>query len=330
MAKFPVQRLRRLRATPTLRRMTRETLVTPDDLIAPLFVQSGAAVRTPIDAMPGQCRLSPDTAAHEAQQLWRLGIPAVMLFGIPPDSEKDSIGSSAYDAEGPVAQAIRAIRQAAPEMCVIADVCACEYTDHGHCGVLREHPQRGYSVDNDATLELLARAALCCAAAGADMVAPSDMMDGRVACIRVALDEAGRTDTPIMSYAAKFAGAFYGPFREAAGSAPSFGDRRSYQMDIANRREARREIESDIEEGADIILIKPALFCLDIIRDAREMCDLPLCAYNVSSEYAMIKAAGQNGWIDEARLIDETLTSIKRAGADMIITYHAREWAQSQ
>lgn len=325
MANFPVQRLRRLRATPTLRRMVRETRVTPDDLIAPLFVQSGAGIRIPIEAMPGQFRFSPDTAAREAQELWSLGIPAVILFGIPPDSDKDPTGSAAHDAQGPVAQAIVEIKQAVPEMCVVADVCLCEYTDHGHCGLIADG-----AVDNDGTLQLLQKVSVCYADAGADMVAPSDMMDGRVVAMRRALDDNSHAMMPIMSYAAKFAGAFYGPFRDAAGSAPAFGDRRSYQMDIANRREARREIQSDIAEGADIILIKPALFCLDIIRDAREGFDLPLCAYNVSSEYAMIKAAAQNGWIDEARLIDETLLSIKRAGADLIITYHAREWAQQQ
>jgi len=318
---FPIQRLRRLRATPTLRRMVRETTLTPDDLIAPLFVQTGENRRDPIASMPGQFRFSPDTIAEECRALWQLGIPAVILFGIP--DSKDAIGSGAYDPNGPVPLAIRSIKAAVPEMCVIADVCACEYTDHGHCGILQ-----GALVHNDQTLELLQRAAVCYAEAGADMVAPSDMMDGRVAAIRRALDAAELAQVPIMSYAAKFAGAFYGPFREAAASAPQFGDRCSYQMDIANRREALREIQADIEEGADIVMVKPALFCLDLIRDARERCDLPLCAYNVSSEYSMIKAAGQNDWIDEARLIDETLLSIKRAGADLIITYHAREWAE--
>jgi porphobilinogen synthase len=321
---FPVQRLRRLRAHPTLRRMVRETLVTPDDLIAPLFVHGqseGESVE--ISSMPGQSRWSPQAAAREAKALWELGIPAVILFGIVPQEEKDAVGSAAYDADGPVARAIREIKNLVPQMCVIADVCACEYTNHGHCGILD-----GEKVTNDPTLELLNQAALCYARAGVDIVAPSDMMDGRVASIRATLDAHEYSCLPIMSYAAKFAGAFYGPFREAASSAPSFGDRRSYQMDIANRLEAKREVASDIQEGADIILIKPALFCLDLIRDAREACDLPICAYNVSSEYAMIKAAGERGWIDEARLVDETLTSIKRAGADLIISYHAREWAQ--
>lgn len=319
---FPTQRLRRMRQNPTLRAMMRENHVSPTDLIAPLFVQNGQGVREPIGALPGQFRLSPDTAAQEAQQLWNVGVPAVILFGIP--DTKDAVGTSAYDAKGPVPLAVERIKELVPEMCVIADVCACEYTDHGHCGILN-----GAIVDNDATLELLGKTAVAYARAGCDMVAPSDMMDGRVAAIRAALDAEGFLMTPIMSYAAKFAGAFYGPFRDAAGSAPSFGDRRSYQMDIANRREALREMTLDIEEGADTLIIKPGLFCLDLLRDARERFDVPLCVYNVSSEYAMIKAAGQMGWIDEKRLIDETLISFKRAGADLIITYHAREWAES-
>jgi porphobilinogen synthase len=318
---FPIQRLRRLRATPTLRRMVRETVVTPDNLIAPLFVQRSANAREPIESMPGQFRFSIEAVAEEASTLAGLGVPAVILFGIP--EQKDASGAEAYNELGPVPAAIRAIKAAVPEMCVIADVCACEYTDHGHCGILH-----GHEVDNDQTLRLLQRVAVCYAQAGADMIAPSDMMDGRVATIRCALDKAEYSDVPIMSYAAKFAGAFYGPFREAAGSAPQFGDRRSYQMDIANRREAMREIEADIDEGADIVMVKPALFCLDLIRDARERYEHPICAYNVSSEYSMIKAAGQMGWVDEVRLIDETLTCIKRAGADLIITYHAKEWAE--
>lgn len=318
---YPIQRMRRLRASSTLRRMVRETTLSPSNLIAPLFVQKDLLERVPIAAMPGQFRLSPEAAAEETKSLWQLGIPAVILFGIL--ETKDAIGTGAYDALGPVPQAIQSIKAAVPEMCVIADVCACEYTDHGHCGILE-----GKTVHNDRTLELLQRTALCYAQAGADIVAPSDMMDGRVAAIRAALDAADFTNTPIMSYASKFAGAFYGPFRDAAGSAPGFGDRRSYQMDIGNRREALREIELDVQEGADIIMVKPALFCLDIIREARNRFDLPICAYNVSSEYAMIKAAGQAGWIDEKNLIEETLLSICRAGADLIITYHAKEWAQ--
>lgn len=316
---FPIHRPRRLRATPTLRRMVRETKLSPADFIVPLFVQHGQNVRAPIGSMPGQFRLSPDTAAQEARELWSLSIPSVILFGIP--ESKDAIGSGAYDPRGPVPVTIEAIKNAVPEMVVIADTCACEYTSHGHCGILH-----GEHVHNDETLELLGKAALCYAQSGADIIAPSDMMDGRVAAIRRALDEADFSNVPIMSYAAKFAGAFYGPFRDAADSAPSFGDRRSYQMDIANRREALREMALDIEEGADFIMVKPALFCLDILREARERFDVPLCAYNVSSEYSMIKAAGQLGWINEAQLIEETLLSIKRAGADLIITYHAKEY----
>ncbi len=319
---FPTQRLRRLRQNPTLRAMMRENHVQPSDLIAPLFVQSGDSIRQPIPSLPGQNRLSPDTAAQEALELWDLGVPAVILFGIP--DSKDAVATSSYDPSGPVALAAQKIKEKAPEMCVIADVCACEYTDHGHCGILV-----GETVDNDLTLDLLAKVAVAYARAGCDMVAPSDMMDGRVSAIRAALDAEKFQDTPIMSYAAKFAGAFYGPFRDAAGSAPSFGDRRTYQMDIANRREALREMALDVEEGADALIIKPGLFCLDLLRDARERFDLPLCVYNVSGEYAMIKAAGQMGWVNEKQLIDEALISFKRAGADLIITYHAREWAEA-
>lgn len=302
--------------------MVRENHVQPTDLIAPLFIRNGENVRESIGALPGQFRFSPDTAAQEALELWNLGVPSVVLFGIP--DSKDAVGTSASDPNGPVPRAAEKIKELVPEMCVIADVCACEYTDHGHCGILN-----GLSIDNDATLELLGRAAVAYAQAGCDVVAPSDMMDGRVAAIRKALDGEGFSMTPIISYAAKFAGAFYGPFREAAGSAPGFGDRRSYQMDIANRREALLEMSADVEEGADILMVKPGLFCLDLLRDARERFNVPLCVYNVSSEYAMIKAAGQMGWIDEQRLIDETLLSFKRAGADLIVTYHAREWAEA-
>jgi len=319
---FPIQRPRRLRRTPTLRAMVRENSVSPSDLIAPLFVCEGEGVQTPISSLPGQFRLSVDRAVEMARQLWEAGVLGVILFGIP--DQKDEVGSGAYDSHGPVPRAIRAIKAALPDMIVLADTCACEYTSHGHCGILSEG-----IVDNDATLRLLGEAALCYARAGADVIAPSDMMDGRVASIRAALDGEGFSHIPIMSYAAKFAGAFYGPFREAADSTPAFGDRRSYQMDIANRREALREMALDVEEGADFLLIKPGLFCLDLVRDARERFDVPICVYNVSSEYAMIKAAGQLGWIDEARLIDETLLSFKRAGADLIITYHALEWAQN-
>lgn len=316
-------RTRRLRRTPALRNLVRETRVTPADLIAPLFVQQGQGARHEISSMPGQYRFSPDTAVQEARELAALGVNAVILFGIP--DSKDAVGSGAYDDNGPVPRTIRDLKAALPECVVIADVCACEYTDHGHCGILH-----GHDVDNDATLPLLARAAQCYARAGADIIAPSDMMDGRIAAIRGGLDAEGFTHTPIMSYAAKFAGAWYGPFRDAADSAPSFGDRRAYQMDAGNRLEAQREIEIDLAEGADMIMVKPALFCLDIIREARDRCDVPICAYNVSGEYGMIKAAAERGWIDEERLVDETLLSIKRAGADLIITYHAREWAARQ
>ncbi len=318
---FPVQRPRRLRRTPILRQMVRENSVSPSDLIAPLFVCEGQGVQTPISSLPGQFRLSVDRAVEMARELWEVGVLSVILFGIP--DYKDEIGSGAYNENGPVPRAIEAIKHALPDMIVLADTCACEYTSHGHCGLLKNS-----EVDNDATLKLLNQAALCYARAGADVIAPSDMMDGRVASIRAALDGEGFSHVPIMSYAAKFAGAFYGPFREAADSTPAFGDRRSYQMDIANRREALREMALDVEEGADFLLIKPGLFCLDLVRDARERFECPICVYNVSSEYAMIKAAGQMGWIDEARLIDETLLSFKRAGADLIITYHALEWAQ--
>ena len=317
---FPATRPRRLRRTPELRQMVRENHVSPSDLIAPLFVCEGENIQMPIASLPGQFRLGVDRAVEMAKQLSAVGVLSVILFGIVRD--KDEIGSGAYDDNGPVPRAIRAIKAALPSMVVIADTCACEYTSHGHCGLLH-----GEVVDNDSTLELLGRAALCYARAGADVVAPSDMMDGRVAFIRRALDGEGFSEIPIMSYAAKFAGAFYGPFRDAADSSPSFGDRRSYQMDIANRREALREMASDVEEGADFLIIKPGLFCLDLVRDARERFDCPICVYNVSSEYAMIKAAGQLGWVDEARLIDETLISFKRAGADLIITYFALEWA---
>jgi len=318
MAEFPVARMRRLRRTAGLRRMVRETTLHPTDLIYPLFVVPGKGVSQEILSMPGQHRFSVDMLLAQVEEVLRLGIPAVLLFGIP--EEKDEAGSEAYAQDGIVQQAVRAIRDSAPEVVVITDVCLCAYMSHGHCGLIRE----GY-VDNDATLGLLARAAVSHAAAGADVVAPSDMMDGRVGAIRQALDENGFGLTPILSYAAKYASAFYGPFRDAAGSVPQSGDRRSHQMDPANVREALREIELDLQEGADAVMVKPALAYLDVIAQARRRFDAPIVAYNVSGEYAMVKAAAQRGWVDEPSLVLEILTAIKRAGADMIITYHAQE-----
>ncbi len=319
--KFPVYRARRLRRNETVRRMVRETFLRVDDLICPLFVRPGKGVKNPISSMPGQFQFSVDNLIKEAKVIHGLGIPAVLLFGIP--KTKDKIGSEAYARDGIVQKAIRSLKDAIPQLIVITDVCLCEYTSHGHCGVVK-----GNDVDNDATLDLLARMALSHAEAGADMVAPSDMMDGRVGAIRKILDEQGFTHIPIMSYAAKYASSFYGPFREAAESAPQFGDRKSYQMDPANAREAMREIRLDIEEGADIVMVKPALPYLDIISRVRMECDLPIAAYSVSGEFAMVKAASQLGWIDEERVMMEILVSIKRAGADLIITYFAKEAAR--
>jgi porphobilinogen synthase len=318
---FPYQRPRRLRKNETVRRMVRETSLSPSDLIYPLFVTYGKNVRRAIKSMPGCFQESVDMVVKHAKEVSSLGIPAVILFGIP--EHKDEIGSGAYDPRGEVQRAITAIKNKVPGLYVITDVCMCEYTSHGHCGVIE-----GGDVKNDATLELLAREAVSHAKAGADMVAPSDMMDGRVAVIREALDEEGFSGTPIMSYAAKYASAFYGPFREAAESTPEFGDRRSYQMDPANRREAMKEVALDIEEGADIVMVKPAMTYLDIISDVKENCDLPVAAYNVSGEYSVIKAAAKLGWIDEERAMMEVLTSIKRAGADLILTYFAKEAAK--
>jgi porphobilinogen synthase len=315
---FPYQRPRRLRKNDTIRRMVRETSLSPSDFIYPLFVTYGKNVRKAIKSMPGCFQESVDMVVKHAKEVYSLGIPAVILFGIP--EHKDEIGSGAYDQRGEVQRAITAIKTKVPGLYVITDVCMCEYTSHGHCGVIE-----GGDVKNDATLELLAREAVSHAKAGADMVAPSDMMDGRVAVIREALDEEGFSETPIMSYAAKYASAFYGPFREAAESTPQFGDRRSYQMDPANRREAMKEVALDIEEGADIVMVKPAMTYLDIISDVKENCDLPVAAYNVSGEYSVIKAAARLGWIDEERAMMEVLTSIKRAGADLILTYFAKE-----
>jgi len=321
MAVFPQLRLRRLRRSEALRALVRENRVEVSDLIYPMFIVEGKGIRQEITSMPGIYRYSPDQLPPEVEKVARLKIPAVLLFGIP--EHKDEIGSSAYHPDGVVQKAIRAIKSTAPKLLVATDVCLCEYTSHGHCGVIANG-----DVDNDQTLLLLARIALCHVEAGADIVAPSDMMDGRVKAIREALDEKGYQYIPILSYAAKYASAFYGPFREAAESAPQFGDRRSYQMDPSNVREALREVEQDIAEGADIIMVKPALAYLDVIRQLRNAFNHPLAAYNVSGEYAMVKAACQQGWLDERQVVLEVLTAIKRAGADIILTYHAKDVAQ--
>lgn len=315
---FPVHRLRRLRQQDALRRMVRETILSPADLIAPLFVVEGQGTREPITSMPGQYRLSIDCLVEEAAEIRALGIPAIILFGIP--SYKDERGSAGLDPNGIVQRAVRALKKAVSDLIVITDVCVDEYTSHGHCGIVRDG-----KVCNDETLECLKIMARTHAEAGADMVAPSDMMDGRVAAIRGELDRAGFADIPIMAYAAKYASCFYAPFRDAAFSSPQFGDRQSYQMDPANRREALREIELDIEEGADIVMVKPALPYLDIIADARARTMVPIAAYQVSGEYSMIKAAAQAGWLDERRATMESLLAIKRAGADIILTYFAKD-----
>lgn len=319
---YPVQRLRRLRSTPVLRNMVRETILTSNDFIYPLFVVYGKNKKIPISSMPGVFQYSVDQLYEPVQQIAEAGIPAVLLFGIP--ETKDSLGTSAWQEDGVVQQAIREIKKLSPEIIVITDVCMCEYTDHGHCGALDQDGQ----VLNDATLDLLAREALSHAEAGCDMVAPSDMMDGRIGYIRRALDEGGFTHLPIMAYAAKYSSALYGPFREAAESAPQFGDRKTYQMDGANRLESLREVALDIEEGADIVMVKPALAYLDIIREVKDTFQYPTAAYHVSGEYAMLKAAVANGWLDEEKATLEILTSIKRAGADMIITYAALDAAR--
>jgi porphobilinogen synthase len=319
---FPQTRLRRLRATHALRGLVRETHLQPTDFIYPMFVAHGIDRREPIPAMPGIDRLSIANAVAEAGEAQGLGIPAVLLFGIP--AAKDDEGSGAWDEEGIVQLATRAIKDAHPDLLVVTDLCLCEYTSHGHCGVVR--PDGG--VDNDATLELLARTAGAQARAGADIIAPSDMMDGRVGTIRSALDDEGFGETPILAYSAKFASAFYGPFRDAADSAPAFGDRRGYQMDPANSEEAVREAVLDVEEGADIVMVKPALPYLDVIRRVKDRTGMPLAAYNVSGEYAMIKAAAAAGYLDERAAVLEALTSIRRAGADIVITYHAKEAAR--
>ena len=316
------RRMRRLRRSEALRDMVRETHLHPADFIYPMFVVTGQDVREEISSMPGQYHLSVDQLAAEARELRSLQVPAVLLFGLP--GSKDAVGSSGYDPAGVVQTAVRVLKDADPDLIVITDVCLCEYTDHGHCGVLDDHGH----VLNDESVELLVGQALSHAEAGADIVAPSDMMDGRVGAIRGALDASGLIDTAILAYAAKFASAYYGPFREAADSAPAMGDRRGYQMDPANAREALQEIALDVEEGADLIMVKPALAYLDVVRQARDRFDLPLAAYNVSGEYAMLKAAVQQGWLDEERVVTETLLGIKRAGADLILTYHAKEMAR--
>ncbi len=318
---FPDYRPRRMRSNENFRRMVRETTLTCDDLILPLFAIAGKNVKNPIDSMPGHYQFSIDNLVKVAKEARDLRIPAVMLFGIP--GKKDALGTSAYDKNGIVQQAVKAVKSSVPDLAVITDVCLCQYTDHGHCGIVD-----GQTIDNDASLDLLARIAVSHARAGADMVAPSDMMDGRVAEIRNSLDENDFSHIPIMAYSAKYCSAYYGPFRQAAHSAPQFGDRRTYQMDPANALEAIREASMDIEEGADIIMVKPALPYLDIIYRIREEIDLPVAAYNVSGEYAMIKAAEKMGWIDGSKVMLETLTSIKRAGADMILTYFALDAAR--
>ncbi len=318
---FPIHRPRRLRRTEALRRMVRETELCPSDFIYPLFVVEGRGVRKPVPSMPGIDNLSVDLAVEEAKRARAMGIPSVILFGIP--GHKDPRGTGAWAEDGIVQKALRALKESVPELQLVADVCLCEYTDHGHCGVIH-----GGEVDNDQSLPLLAQMAVSCARAGADIVAPSDMMDGRVAAIRTALDGAGLSRTPILAYAAKYASGFYGPFREAAQSTPQFGDRRGYQMDPGNVREALKEVALDLDEGADLVMVKPALSYLDVITRVKERFDVPVAAYNVSGEYAMVKAAAANGWIDGQRVMMEVLTSIKRAGADLILTYHAVEAAE--
>ena len=320
MTKFPTVRLRRTRQNEKLRGLVRETRLAVDQLIYPLFIAEGIHEPHEIASMPGIVQWPLEQLGRETERIASLGIPAVLLFGIP--SEKDEVGSQAYNSRGIIQEAIRLLKSVNPELLVITDVCLCEYTSHGHCGLIHNG-----SVQNDTSLELLARMALTHAEAGADLVAPSDMMDGRVGAIRHVLDEQGFNQTPIMAYSAKFASAFYGPFREAAGSTPQFGDRRAYQMDPSNVREALREVELDIAEGADIVMVKPAMAYMDVIRQVRDHYDLPVAAYNVSGEFAMIKAAAQNGWIDERRVAMEVLTGIRRAGADMIITYFAPDVA---
>lgn len=337
---FPITRLRRLRQSEQMRSLVRETRLTPESFVYPMFVCPGEGVRKEVRSMPGVCNLSVDEAVKEAEQAHSLGVPSIILFGLP--EKKDDVATGAWAEDGIVQQAARAIKSEIRDLVIMGDVCLCEYMSHGHCGIVRPtHPQSlgaavaappsagtEYEIVNDATLEILARTAVSLARAGVDVIAPSDMMDGRVGAIRTALDAAGLINTPILSYAAKFASGFYGPFREAADSTPQFGDRRSYQMDGANLREAMREIELDIEEGADMIMVKPAMPYLDVIAAARERFDLPLAAYQVSGEFAMIEAAARNHWIDRERVILESLQSIRRAGASIILTYHAKEAAR--
>ncbi|HEY8669746.1 MAG TPA: porphobilinogen synthase [Terriglobales bacterium] len=333
---FPATRLRRLRRTGALRSMVRETRLSPEAFVYPLFVCPGEGIRKEVSSMPGVFNLSVDEAVKEAEEAYALGVPAVILFGLP--EKKDEVATGAWEDDGIVQRAARAIKREIPELVLIGDVCLCEYMSHGHCGIVKPSAVRplgaavasppiigaDYEILNDETLDILARTSVSLAGAGIDIIAPSDMMDGRVAAIRKALDDAGHQNTPILSYAAKFASAFYGPFREAADSAPQFGDRRSYQMDGANLREAMREIALDIEEGADMVMVKPAMPYLDVIAAARERFDVPIAAYQVSGEYAMIEAAGRNNWIDRDRIIVESLTSIRRAGASIILTYYAK------
>jgi porphobilinogen synthase len=323
--RFPIYRPRRLRQNPKLRALVRETELSVGHLVMPLFVREGSRLRKPISSMPGQFQLSVDELVKEAERTVKLGVWAVVLFGIP--EKKDENASGAYAANGIVPKAVRALKKELPELIVICDVCLCEYMSHGHCGIVRKSG-RDYRIDNDATLNLLAKSSLAYAEAGADIVAPSDMMDGRVAAIRAALDKTGFSDTPIMSYAAKFASAYYGPFREAAESPPQFGDRRTYQMDYANAEEALREVALDIEEGADIVMVKPAFGYQDLIWRVKEKFRYPVACYNVSGEYAMVKAAAQNGWLDEKQVVLEMLTGFRRAGADIILTYWAQQAAK--
>ena len=325
--RFPKTRMRRMRADDFSRRLMRESTLTVDDLIYPLFVIEGKDVREPIGSMPGVERLSVDLLVKESRELVALGVPAIAIFPVTPQSAKSELAEAAWDPDGLAQRAVRAVKEACPELGVITDVCLCEYTSHGHCGVV-EKTRRGHDVANDATLKLLAKTAVSHAAAGADIVAPSDMMDGRVTALRAALDKAGHANVPIMAYAAKFASAFYGPFREVAESAPQFGDRRSYQMDMANGDEAMREVALDIEEGADIVLVKPGLPCLDLVRRVKETFRYPTAVYSVSAEYAMIKAGAEKGWIDERAILMESLLAMRRAGADILITYAAVDVAR--